>query len=486
MPDQEFQIHVVSDADNSGFQSAAGATQDLTGATGKADDATKEFNIRGRAQFLLFSELNKIVPGLGTALHAAFAGPLAPLIVLGFAIAEVMSKLKEQNAELDRQAESAANPDFLDAINARMEVFRNAAINAQAYADKLADIGEKEETITSQLERQLALDNAHERARAALTSAQKELAIAKIQDEEASGKKTPEQAAEARAAVERQYLEQQQKDKEDFEDQELSRKTTKMHELDANQTGLEKQHQQAVDAETAAKAHRAAVTVKPEEQAKKIADAQAELDEKENTRDDWRAKVTDEDSSDPYDFLSRDYLAKLQADVDQAQAMVDDLVKQAQKSADANSRASDAKIKALEDEAAKADKKVYENKEEMARLNAGIAAQKAQIAPDRPLEHQAVQTKEQAILENERARMRKAAEADAKTVEEADTGAATPELLRKAAIAMQNLNAINAVAHDIIAALPDYSQLIAAYADLQQKFAQQQAQVNALQTTGSR
>ena len=83
-------------------------TKDFTKETDKSAEATQGFNVQGRAQFLLFSEINRILPGLGTAMHAAFAGPLAPIILIGVGIAAAKSALSEYNAELDKWGEDAA------------------------------------------------------------------------------------------------------------------------------------------------------------------------------------------------------------------------------------------------------------------------------------------------------------------------------------------------------------------------------------------
>ena len=83
-------------------------TKDFTKETDKSAEATQGFNVQGRAQYLLFSEMNRLLPGLGTAMHATFAGPLAPIILVGVAIAAAKSALSEYNAELDKLGEDAA------------------------------------------------------------------------------------------------------------------------------------------------------------------------------------------------------------------------------------------------------------------------------------------------------------------------------------------------------------------------------------------
>jgi hypothetical protein len=86
---------------------ASQGTADLRDETNRATDTTEQFNIKGRAQFLLFSEMNKILPGLGTALHAAFAGPLGPIILVGIAIAAAKNALDGYNKSLDEMGDAA-------------------------------------------------------------------------------------------------------------------------------------------------------------------------------------------------------------------------------------------------------------------------------------------------------------------------------------------------------------------------------------------
>ena len=50
----------------------------------------------GRNARKLYNELTRICPGLGAALHDAFAGPLFPLIQSGVAISELAILLKKQ------------------------------------------------------------------------------------------------------------------------------------------------------------------------------------------------------------------------------------------------------------------------------------------------------------------------------------------------------------------------------------------------------
>ncbi|MGA9452607.1 MAG: hypothetical protein WBW41_14825 [Verrucomicrobiia bacterium] len=123
-------------------------TDDLTRETEKSTTATEDFNVHGRAQFLLFSEINRILPGLGTAMHAAFAGPLGPIILVGVAIAAAKNALNEYNAELDKMGDAAA-AGHAQAIQAVRDAWDNVEEGmAKYFADLQAAAQDKDPTTT--------------------------------------------------------------------------------------------------------------------------------------------------------------------------------------------------------------------------------------------------------------------------------------------------------------------------------------------------
>ena len=65
------------------LQETGKSTDDLSKKTKAAAGASQEHNEHLHESRLLFNELNRIVPGLGHLLHAAFAGPVGPAIALG-------------------------------------------------------------------------------------------------------------------------------------------------------------------------------------------------------------------------------------------------------------------------------------------------------------------------------------------------------------------------------------------------------------------
>lgn len=485
MADQpDIKYRIVTEADTSGLKGAASGMEDVKEGTEKAAGATEQFNIHGRAQFLLFSEINRIAPGLGTALHAAFAGPLGPIILAGVAIAEVVKYLKEENAELDKQAEAAADPTFLNAITARLDVFRNAASATQSYQDALDQIGVKEHTITAEMENQLKVQKALELSRAALVSAQKELDLAKIQQAEAEGKMTPEQAAEARAAVEKKYIEQVQKDKEAAEDKELSRKTTAFLQLDAQQTDLEKKAAQARDKVTADEAHRAALKVDPKKQAedekaeqKKIDDAQKRIDKaKANNTDIFGNQIMQDTDPNKPNYVPGDArLVEQRAAEDvmaKAQARLHGLQEQDKQYAATQTPESAAALQKEKDKAKEAEDAAKTNKESLDKLSTEIDTLTQTIKETRPVEHQTTTTKEATIDTQEDTRIAGDISKDVQLIEHGKYGKNTTEIQQ----AFAGVTAAYQNHHDVVVAeLRKHGTTIQA---LTQRMAQIQTQVS--------
>jgi len=93
-------------------------TRTLGKETEEAGQKAAEANHHHGETRLIFSELNKIVPGLGHALHAMFSGPLGAVILMSVAIEEVHKALKEYNDELDKEGQDAYAPhlESLEAI----------------------------------------------------------------------------------------------------------------------------------------------------------------------------------------------------------------------------------------------------------------------------------------------------------------------------------------------------------------------------------
>ncbi|MEI8288669.1 MAG: hypothetical protein WCH99_04305 [Verrucomicrobiota bacterium] len=224
-----------------------------------SSNATEGLNKHVEGSRMLFGELDRIVPGLGHAIHAAFSGPVGAAFGLAAVVYEVKHALDETSAALDEMGAKAAEHDFLPGIEAKLEVLRNAVGAAASYANKLADIKNGEHGVAEELTKQLALDQAIERARASLISAEKGLAIAQIQKKESLGQMDPEQAALARANVEKNSILQEQSAHEAAQNQELQRKQAALDEAQKRQRNLETDRAAAAEALAKFSAHQVQV-----------------------------------------------------------------------------------------------------------------------------------------------------------------------------------------------------------------------------------
>ncbi|HXR47600.1 MAG TPA: hypothetical protein VN784_09185 [Candidatus Limnocylindrales bacterium] len=135
----------------------------ITNDAADAEDAlgkkTEEFNVHGRSQFLLFSEINRIMPGLGESMHAAFAGPLGPIILAGIAIAAAKKALDGYNAALDAMGESAAKP-FGESVQDLQTMWDTATQSLGKYEAALDAAGTDRDPTSTMIQRQKELDEA--------------------------------------------------------------------------------------------------------------------------------------------------------------------------------------------------------------------------------------------------------------------------------------------------------------------------------------
>jgi hypothetical protein len=490
----QLEILIKTIADTTGFQmtreqaeatqQALGKYAESTADLGKKTEATgliqEQSTAHARAQFILFSELNKIVPGLGMAIHAAFAGPLGPIILLAAGIAEVTSLIKAQNAALDEQAKAGATADFLDAIQSRLDVFRNAAAGAQQFADGLKNIEDNSKSAKTELEGQLKTLQALERAQAALISAQKELEIAKIQQDEATVKITPEQAAERRAAAEKKYLEQAQHDREAAQDKDMATRQVAADKARQSQTGFDYAATGLAAHVTAEEAHAAAVKVDPKEQAEKEKAAQAVLDKANATVESqkkWNMAERGIGMTTP--AMDAQQIANLQAVADKAAAKLSALQDQSKQFAATQTPQAATQLQADKDAAAEARKRADENAAFAAEQQRQIDQEKATRSQTRPIEEQTMQTKEKTVESQETTRQTKQAQADVGAIESFERSAnPSPELISKAAQAIAEWRSVPAAIQELVAALAglDAKQLKADMADAKRKIEEIQSQ----------
>lgn len=216
---QELKIHIVSDADNSGFKSAAEASGDLGKATDKttessqdltrsmpdnlaawdnysrrlggASESSETFNMKGKEMKRLLLELNQVAPGLGTGIHEierALAAGVGPLIVFTLAIETAMTYW-----ELYKQKSEAAAESQIKSLDQIREAFRSARTEQEEF-QKAMDKASKPDD-------QTGADLANKRAVLAAQFSGRESLLRKDEAAEQSQAKTPE----ARAAVQQKF-----------------------------------------------------------------------------------------------------------------------------------------------------------------------------------------------------------------------------------------------------------------------------------------
>ena len=216
MPDEsEFRIRIISDADTSGFKSAAGAAKSLHIESSDLNDETKRqlglippleketqnlADAGGSATKSMLGmrqvsqELNRIIPGLGLAFRGLNA-TMGPFIVLALAIeaVQVYWKMYQDSVEAAAEAQGRAASKMSKAtreIREENERFATSERDARNAVDEMNTTLAAAETIL----------NAQLKAKKDLLEVDKKAALAKAT--------TPEE----RAAVERKYQGLEEKD----------------------------------------------------------------------------------------------------------------------------------------------------------------------------------------------------------------------------------------------------------------------------------
>ena len=144
---------------------------------------------------------------------------LAAGVIVGF-IGIVL--IKNNNKELDKISERAAQHDFLPGIQMKNEILLEGNEAQLEYSNKLVEIKNGEYHMAEDLAAQLELHAAIRTAQQNLTEAEKGLAITKIQTAEATHKLTRDQAAQARVDLEKQSLLNQAATEEKFYKQKIA------------------------------------------------------------------------------------------------------------------------------------------------------------------------------------------------------------------------------------------------------------------------
>jgi hypothetical protein len=406
---KSLEIKITTPYDGTGAQAANSDLSKTAGAAGKAAPEIKElgketentkeefrlFHEEGAEMRRIIIELDRISPSLGEAfrvMRSPIGGTLAAAIGL---FVEMKSYIAETNQALDEMAKTAANADFLAGIEDKIKVFGDASAAAQGYADKLADIASGEQSVSDKLKQELALDEAIERARAELVSAQKGLAIAKIQADEESGKITPGQAAQARADIEKKAIADEQAAREADQDKKVAEDQKALADAQAQAAALAAATKAARDKETADEAHRAGLNADFGDTKKDTdlqADIQKELDEALANQEAVRKQAFGVHGT--HDSAQAQNERDADLAVERAQARM-----QLLRRGEAQARAANdpAAIQKEKDATAHAEQQQTENTKAIADLTKEIAQLTAIIAATRPIEQQTAAVKTQTV-----------------------------------------------------------------------------------------
>ncbi|HEV2329255.1 MAG TPA: hypothetical protein VGY56_10745 [Verrucomicrobiae bacterium] len=370
---------------------------------------------------------------LGPALQAGLIAGSAAAFILLDVVKGIHQEWVKVGEEIEKAGEHAAMPEFISSIEKQREAVAGAAADMQGFADALAAAAEKEATLTSQLQQELGLLQAIERARAALTSAQKELDIAKVQTAENTGQITPERAAEQRAAIEKKYIQQAQDDRERSQNEELNARQVALEAAKNKQAALDKQ---AADAEAKAgadKAHTDHVAIDPKTVLEEIQKLRAQMDaERQIIAEPQNASELGQRSG----LLAGNVLERQQAQMDM-------LEKQLLQFQGTQTPEYQARVKADADAADKTRQAALDNAKLQGELTKQIADLKAEIEKVRPIEEQTTRTKTATVSEQESGRIAKQFEEDARVINEYDKSKKpSPELVSRAATAILDMQGI--------------------------------------------
>ncbi len=205
MPD--WKINIITEADNSGAQQAAQGLEDVSKSTNKASDSASELEKNGRKLHRVFSEIDKVAPGMGEAMQIAFHakqhGAMLGIVLAGGAMVEVFATIREHLQEIEARGREA----FIK--------LRESAYEAQVAITQLHEKNEdfwdavrrhkEENAAKSQYEVEIDLIHKQIEAQQKLLEAQKAAELETIAAAVSSNKMTKEQGEARKAQVEAYY-----------------------------------------------------------------------------------------------------------------------------------------------------------------------------------------------------------------------------------------------------------------------------------------
>ncbi len=160
MADEQFKILITSEADNSGFNSAANATANLGDAEHKTAAQAEQLHMNHRALRAIMNMIGQqTAPELGHALTGALYGPIGIALAVGYAFAGVQKYIAGMNAELDKSGAAAAQPLF-DGVKHLEEEWKTVIEKVAAYTAAVAEAGKDKDPIDTQIKSEEELTKA--------------------------------------------------------------------------------------------------------------------------------------------------------------------------------------------------------------------------------------------------------------------------------------------------------------------------------------
>jgi hypothetical protein len=279
--DREYRIRIstVTEA------SAAGQTADDLKKVGKAGEEAGEgvkfFEFHGREMHKLVGELDRIIPGVGLALKVAFNPAALGIGATVLIIEQAKRALEEYNKKLDEIGEAAAKADFASGIQAALDVARDATAEQEKYLHNLHEIEKGEHGVAVQLNNQLQLIAAIEAAKQAQAEADKTLALAKLKEDQVTGRISESDAIIEKGEIEKKYMREKRAAEDRKFQEEQSVREKAVGDADGKQADLNRRQAIAEAALEKARAEKARATKDRDELAtpenlKKASDAAEE------------------------------------------------------------------------------------------------------------------------------------------------------------------------------------------------------------------
>ena len=211
----------------------------VQGAITNVQPELKKQNEHLEGSRLLFTEINRILPGLGHELHAAFLGPVGAVIAFASVVDAAKSQLEAFNKALDDAAESDAAHNFAEGIRAMNDALAEGIKKIADYNEAIAKVATHETTIARALGSQLGLMKAIAAERDKEANAAEAAHKAEIERQEKGGEITPEQKAIQEAQLEIKAAQDEAANKRKDEDDEIKRRQDAVDLGTASQPGLD-------------------------------------------------------------------------------------------------------------------------------------------------------------------------------------------------------------------------------------------------------